>query len=517
MGILCCKNQTPDGTSMNLLMKSQERNLQRVEASNLSLSDSSDQTNPLLLFELLGADFIASMLKEAEDLLANSDIKNSSPTLDENLKLYNNKIRSWIHLTDLPSGNKLHHYLSEVECPLTPELYYLFTFHLNNERIKQLDDNIDFYELVNYAIKEDIVILVSRTTTKKILMIDPKTFYVVRIIKRIDKDTFIECQKSVDLTPLINHGIFKNYYDELKNVGQVQINAISYTRKGDKFINSAYSKIDVLSGIGPMIVKSAVKPKLKTYQNNLLKRLTQFALETTNYNELIWFTSNYQEIDQIVSENLTLIKESRINLSELDNMSQASFHSQLSERSIKTPSNNIAEEKSQLSIKSQPEKIDDEVVENTPEVIKEDSQTVVKAEISEELKENVETQETPVVEEQVVAEQIPAPVEHNIHCDTTPVEDNANTEQNQVVASEQPPAEEEKQEVVAQDEVKENVPEETTNQNDDTLKNQSETTNIGDSTLVESNITEGQDAVPEETQDTTSAPEKKKKKKNKKK
>ena len=279
MGINCCKYPASELATEQRGSAKQHPPPDHKILTNSKISDSEslDQQSSVLLFNIFGEDQIKQMLDEAERLLAAPAIRTpNNLLLEEKLKLYQNQVNIWFQMSDLPSGNKLHHYYSETECPLPAEAYYLFQLNLNNKRMTELDSNINSFELISYAVKEDTIITVTRTTTTKILMIEPKTFFVVRIVRRIDKDTFIEVQHSVELTPLINNKFFKDYLDGLKNVAQVHINAVKYQTRGGKLFSHSYNKVDLLSGIGPMIIKSGAKGRLRTFQNNLQKRATQF-------------------------------------------------------------------------------------------------------------------------------------------------------------------------------------------------------------------------------------------------
>ena len=204
-------------------------------------------------------------------------------------------------------------------------------------------------------------------------------------------------------------------------------------------------------------------------------------------------------------------------------MSQASFHSQLSERSIKTPVNNAEEEeKRELSIKSEPEKIEDEVVESTSQVVAEKEQTIFKAEIPEERKQSTHVHTTQIVEEQLLAENIPAPVEDNVNVEQGQEDV---TEQPvfeaQVVVEEQPVVQQtqavEQQSNPIQKEANQTDLKEIMEENEETANDQSETANITDSTLVANNVAEEKEGAPEKIENSKVDTENKKKKKKSKK
>lgn len=89
----------------------------------------------------------------------------------------------WAQLTSIPESNNLvHHYLVECDMPFSPELIYLFILNINQESFKKLDDSIDEYALLNYQVTENKIVLLTATKTKKILMVQPKFFLVLRVI-----------------------------------------------------------------------------------------------------------------------------------------------------------------------------------------------------------------------------------------------------------------------------------------------------------------------------------------------
>lgn len=56
----------------------------------------------------------------------------------------------------------------------------------------KLDDSVEDYKILNYQITDDVILVVTATKTKKILMIQPRFFVVVRVIKKLPDGSYVE-------------------------------------------------------------------------------------------------------------------------------------------------------------------------------------------------------------------------------------------------------------------------------------------------------------------------------------
>ena len=344
MGVVCCRFEKEEPASLQnknnkprSITKDDKDELKALIPRNLSDTEA-DTTS---LFQLLGNEIISQYLASVDGHLLNPETKKpSNVVLDEPLKIFNNSFKLWLELTDLPTGNKLHNYYSECNSVFTPELHYLCNFQTTNNSIKALDDNVDNFELVSYAIKDDIALLITKTRTKKILMIDPKTFFVVRLIRRINKNEFVEFQKSVELTALIQDPKLKSILDSQNNVGKIHVSCVKTFIEGEKRTTKFYSQMDVLSGVGALIVKTAAKGKLRTFQNNQQRGLTEFLLKTTDFKDFIWYTHDQADIRRIFYENLIILKNSRIQAADLK-MIPDQIANQIEEQLSRFSGNNI--------------------------------------------------------------------------------------------------------------------------------------------------------------------------------
>ena len=84
----------------------------------------------------------------------------------------------------------MHYHLSEVEMPFTPDLYNLFQINLNEEVFQRMDNSIESYKIKNFSIDNEYSVQILLTKTKKVLVIQPRYFLIVKVIKRNGKNEY---------------------------------------------------------------------------------------------------------------------------------------------------------------------------------------------------------------------------------------------------------------------------------------------------------------------------------------
>jgi hypothetical protein len=322
MGAVCCgTNDTEEPKSITITsLDERQRKASKVSFSKPGTLDLESNESKRQLFQLISKEEIENDLRQAQEALAKPNIDVLANILiDENLKVIRNNLKVWAFLNDLPNGYKLHNYYSRFSLPFTPEFIAVFSFNLNQGQIKKMDDNIDYFELLDYSVNEDTILVVTKTITKKILVVPPKSFLVLRALKRLDNGNFIEFQKSVELTSLANDAHFKHLIDDLKNAGEVQFGAESMEFDGSQTLRRTLTKVDVKSGVGMLLIKSMLKNRIKTYNENLIKQMSEFLIKTEDFSNLIWFDADKAEkLKRIFEINLALLKNSSLDFTLLD-------------------------------------------------------------------------------------------------------------------------------------------------------------------------------------------------------
>lgn len=402
MGAVCCGfNNTEEPKSITITsLDERQRKGNKVSYSKPGTLEIETTESKRNIFELISKEELEAGFNQGEEIIAKPGI-NQTPNLliDENLKIIPNALKFWAHLDDLPNGCKLHHYYSKLALPFTPEFITAFSLNLTQAQVKKMDDSIDYFELIDYSVNENTIIAVTKTVTKKILVVSPKSFLVFRALRKLDNGNFVEFQKSVELTGLVNDSHFKHLVDDLKNAGEIHFGAESTEFTNGESLRQTFTKVDVKSGVGMALLKSMLKTRIKTYNENLIKQMTEFLVKTEDYSSLIWFdVDKAEKLKQIFQTNLMLLKNSKLNFGLLDQALVCSLNekttkpkedeldeSDVGDRIEETKEENIETNGLESQIEKQTEPAEQTFEEDTKNILGESAE-----------KEPVDTQETPV-------------------------------------------------------------------------------------------------------------------------
>lgn len=319
MGNVCCNYSTAD-----LPNYQDGRSIGRIQASKEQLSLSApEEIDPakVNVIEQLGQSAIDELLKEAQTALANDSVRIAKNRLvNEKFKLFLNEYSFWADFTDLPSGNKLHIYHHQLEYPFTPEMYFLNSLQHTIESFAKVDDSLDQMDLLNFAAVDDLIVTVSRNKTKKILVVEPRIFLLVRVIKRISRDEILEVQKSIQLTPLSEKEPWKTLITRQVNLAEIKLGAVLLKRENGKTTLKSLANVDPLSSTGPMILKTLLKGKFSKFHKNTVKETLKFLgkageKEFSNYH---WFSNDSAELTRILEENTKIVAANKPDLNDLE-------------------------------------------------------------------------------------------------------------------------------------------------------------------------------------------------------
>lgn len=275
------------------------------------------------LFDQMGRVALEALVRQGEDFVNNDEVHRNAKNrlVTEKFKLFGSDYSFWADFQDLPSKNKLHCYFHQLEYPFTPELYFLFSLQHTLDSFGRVDDSLDELEVLNFQVQDDMLVKLVRTRTKKIMVIEPRSFLVLSVVKRLSKDKVIEVQKSVQLTTLSAQEPWQRILSEQFNLAELKMSACVVERVEGKTVMRNKSEVDILSSTGPIILKMALKGKFSRMYKNSVKEALRFVLRTgeADFRNLLWFTNAPDELKRILSENKTLAAEANLNMAELDN------------------------------------------------------------------------------------------------------------------------------------------------------------------------------------------------------
>lgn len=319
MGMICCKvkeeyltieteSKSPIKIPFPVFDKSQ-KSIPSLEASKL----------PSSWISLMGIENITKFIKEdIEESKKPSNRNDSAKILDVIIEPFHSNYRMWVTITPLENGDNLHNYSHMLEYPFTPDLFYLFSLQEKLTGFRARDDSVDFFEIIYEEITEEYILTVTKTITKKILIIKPRTFFVVRVLRRVGKNECQECTRSVELTELKKLPIIIQMMTQATNVGRVLNGDSNFVEDDDRYVFNTFTKTDILSSVGLGVVKVTLKKKFSVYFTNWLKEQLDFLLKYKNRKELIWFKGKESEIDEIFNDNFKRLNALKRNLSGID-------------------------------------------------------------------------------------------------------------------------------------------------------------------------------------------------------
>jgi hypothetical protein len=321
MGITSC---TEMSCCRENIMKEQQKIVQKNEMEenqNILKSDFID------FYTLLGPDNIALNFETLQKKMTNNETKkDKNKILSTKLGLFKNDFDFWVEFCEQPnSSNKIHKYYMEIEYPFTAEFCFLFALNTNPVDI---NDSLDKYEILNYTIKPDIIVLVCRSTTKKILVIQPRNFILIRVIKKNEDGSFEEYQKSIELTNLRDKDGVEEYLKTFENVGTIFFNATKIFKQDDPkndWMMIQSHEVDVLSSTGLTLVKAFMKKRTEKLNNDILVKMTEYLITNRSFDNLLWFTKDKNDIKRIFNENLEILKKKKIDLKNINFEAQSSF------------------------------------------------------------------------------------------------------------------------------------------------------------------------------------------------
>lgn len=321
MGIIYCKLSQPGEE----LQKPKQNNALILKKKKSELEEKKDNQDleicDIPLITKIGEDKLNEFLQEAKQAISCDRLLAPEFKLVEtNFKLMKTKYSFNADFTELPSGNKLHEYSHTLEYPFTPAMYFLHSLQQTLETFNKIEDSMNELEVLNFASNDNVAILVSRTKTKKIMVIEPRSFIVVRMIHRISEDEFLEVQKSVQLTSLAEEQSFIKLMASQQNLAEIKLGVFSLVQNHGSSVMRVIQQTDILSSTGPFILKVVLKGKFTKFYQNSIKETLKFILETdpSQFSDFLWFTNDVNEIHRIFQENKNRIKKAEICLSELD-------------------------------------------------------------------------------------------------------------------------------------------------------------------------------------------------------
>lgn len=157
-------------------------------------------------------------------------------------------------------------------------------------------------------------------------MIPEHTFIVVNIVKRMSKNEFIYCQKSIELTPLVDQKRFDYLRQTKNNVGKVELGFKHVYQENGITKIKEYLWIDLLSRASFAMIQPIVKHKIESLRRNQQILNYFFLNNKIDLCSRLWFDADSKSVQTIIEENQTLAKAYNIKEEDLHTLNQPSLN-----------------------------------------------------------------------------------------------------------------------------------------------------------------------------------------------
>ena len=166
-----------------------------------------------------------------------------------------------------------------------------FTFCLLNQQIKITDSFIED-EILQVETYEDTIYILNRLKTEKVLLVASRNILILRIIRKLDENRFLDLSQTVDVTCLMENKKIKDMFESLKeNFATTFISGAFIENKNGFCRVTSYARSDFRSSVKMSFVKYFLNKNFESVMNNTLKNLNQI-YETESWKqkkEFYWF------------------------------------------------------------------------------------------------------------------------------------------------------------------------------------------------------------------------------------
>lgn len=261
------------------------------------------------LFDVIGYENIKLYFDEVALSISEAKPKTQGQIiLESDFKEYDAKVNVWGLLTPIENtSNKLHNYYTQKALSFTPDMFFLFWENRTPDVVRAIDCDLDSYEILRQERSEDMLLMVCRFRTKKMFFVASKEMLILRILKKIKENEYVEFTKSLALTNLKQLDCFSKILQEIKNQAFITSSGMHVYIENGRTVYKGYANLDILSSVGLMIIKSFIKKKIGVCHANILNEIVHFIDKGHQNKDLFWFDSDKTLIPQIIEANIGIL------------------------------------------------------------------------------------------------------------------------------------------------------------------------------------------------------------------
>lgn len=215
------------------------------------------------------------------------------------------------------SDEYFHKYLNHEIIAFDP-LVMLFC-ELNCDNI---DSNLDQYTVFHSETTPSSILIYYLSKSKRIMMLQPRTYLVIRYIQKVSATSYIEVQQSAELMGLDSQEINEHILSNASTLASLMIFSAKAESKGSVSLRTTAVISDPKSSMGLTIAKPFLNTNNKKYSTNLMFELGEFyrLRKFEDGRKVVWFDGDYDGLVKRFEEQKKKSREMEQAIDERDEL-----------------------------------------------------------------------------------------------------------------------------------------------------------------------------------------------------
>lgn len=284
-----------------------------------------ERTRELVIAIPDGSFFAFISRQKLEDLLKDADIKLKEKASKEMTNLPDISFphfyfrKTHVRFEKNEEGNNLHNYIFTEVLAVSPKLALFFDINSPS-----FDPAIEFNRILNWEKKNEHLVIFAHLKSKKILMINPRQYYTIRVIKRVGDQEYLDFMSSVEILGYQGETVVQPHIEQA--AGELaSIHHVAMHWRGDEnyCVKSCVAKSDPKSGTGLLLAKPFIISHLKSVAKIFKENFDNFYVNggMKSVKEVVWFdeawsafAEQYERQEEITRQgDEEIIKRSDVN------------------------------------------------------------------------------------------------------------------------------------------------------------------------------------------------------------
>lgn len=180
-------------------------------------------------------------------------------------------------------------FIQDYQLPFSAEFFLYCSL---NQEVKA-GESFAEDEIVHVESYNNTIYILNRLKTEKLLLVAPRNILMLRVIKRIDQDRYLDMHQTVDVTPLATHPRIKNMVETLKeNFATTFISGLFIENREGGCRCSSFARSDFRTSVKMTFLKIFLNKNFENTMTNIGKNMRQmWEKESWRGKKGIWFES----------------------------------------------------------------------------------------------------------------------------------------------------------------------------------------------------------------------------------